>query len=85
MTKLTVEEVVQAILKEREYQTNKWGSIEEHPQSIPGYMIIMEKELEEAKDGWNKNIQGRDSALSEIIQVAAVAVACLQQHGLEGN
>ena len=46
---------------------------------------ILEKELEEAKNGWMKNKTGKDSALAEIRQIAAVALACIQQHGIEGN
>jgi hypothetical protein len=32
-----------------------------------------------------KNVEGRNSALAEVVQVAAVAVAMLQQYGFEGN
>jgi len=65
---------------EREHQTQKWGSIQDHPQSIPGYLLIMRKELEEAEQGWMKNAHGRSSVLSEILQVVATGVACLEQH-----
>ena len=85
MSKLTFDEVLGFIRNEREYQDKKWGTIEQHPQSIPGYLLILRKELEEAENGWMKNTRGRDSALTEILQVAAVAVACLQHHGIEGN
>lgn len=81
----TLEEVFDAIRAERAYQDNKWGTIEEHPHSITEYLLIMRKELEEAENGWMKNAQGRHSALQEILQVASVAVAALQQHGFEGN
>jgi hypothetical protein len=81
----SLDEVYAAITAERNYQDNKWGTIAEHPQSIPGYLLIIRKELEEAENGWMKNVRGRDSALAELIQIAAVAVAALQQHGFEGN
>lgn len=81
----TIDQVFRAIQEERDYQDVKWGTIDEHPQSIPGYLLIIRKELEEAEMGWMKNVQGRDSAMSEILQVAAVCVAALQQYGLEGN
>lgn len=83
--KLSLDTVFAAVQREREYQDAKWGTIEEHPQSIAGYLLIIRKELEEAENGWMKNASGRDSALQEILQIAAVAVAALQQHGLEGN
>lgn len=82
---IPMDEVIAAIKSERAYQDNKWGTLDEHPQSIPGYLLIIRKELEEAENGWMKNVQGRDSALSEIVQIAAVCVAALQQYGFEGN
>jgi hypothetical protein len=83
--KHTREFVFAAIDKERQYQENKWGTIKERGQSIPGYLLILRKELEEAELGWIKNKTGRDSALAEIVQIAAVAVACLEEHGFTGN
>lgn len=80
--KLTLDEVFNSVLEERMYQDAKWGSLEEKQQSIAGYLLILEAELEEAKAGWMKNKEGRHSALSEILQIAAVACACLQQHGV---
>jgi hypothetical protein len=74
--------VLNAIIEEREYQIEKCGLIEE---SIPGYLIILESELKEAKKGWLENIEGRDSSLEEIVQIAAVCIACLAQHGISGN
>jgi hypothetical protein len=81
----SIEEVFAEIRKEREYQDAKWGTIAEHQQSIPGYLLIIRKELEEAENGWMKNVQGRDSAMAEILQIASVAVAALEQYGFEGN
>lgn len=81
----SIEEVFEKIKAERAYQDAKWGSLEEKKQELVGYLVILEKELEEAKNGWMKNKDGRDSALAEIVQIAAVAVACLQQYGFEGN
>lgn len=85
MIKMTFEEVIASIKEERDYQDQKWGTLEERVQSIPGWMLILKKELAEAEDGWAKNIPGKHSALAEMRQVAAVAIACLQQHGIEGN
>lgn len=81
----TINEIIDEILYERKLQDFKWGSIEEKKQSVAGYLLIIRKELEEAEQGWMKNIEGKHSSLSEIKQIAAVCVACLQQHGLEGN
>ena len=83
--KMTFEQVMESLRQERDYQDSKWGSLDEKQQSVAGFMIVLEKELGEAKDGWMKNVEGRHSSLAEIRQVAAVAVACLQQYGIEGN
>jgi hypothetical protein len=76
----TIFEVFTRILDEREYQDSKWGYLDATDRSISDYLLIMRKELGEAENGWIKNLEGRDSALSEILQVAAVAVACLQKY-----
>lgn len=74
-------EVFYAIERERNYQDDKWGDLEEHPHTVGEWLLIMESELNEAKQGWVK--EGGDmSALREVLQVATVAVACLQQHGV---
>ena len=83
--KMTFEEVVESLKQERERQDKKWGSLEEKQQSLAGYMMVIRKELGEAEEGWMKNKEGKHSSLAEIRQVAAVAIACLQQHGIEGN
>lgn len=83
--KMTLEEVMKSIKEERDYQDKKWDSLDEREQSIPGYMLVLRKELEEAEIGWCKNIPGKHSSLAEMCQIAAVAIACLQQHGIEGN
>lgn len=85
MIKMTYDEVVASIKEERDFQDQKWGTLEERSQSIPGWMLILRKELDEAEIGWCKNVQGKHSSLAEIRQVAAVAIACLQQYGVEGN
>lgn len=51
------------------------------------WLVILEKELEEAKTalvhGGSKAKQGRDTIRAELVQIAAVAVAALEQHGLQ--
>lgn len=83
--KLTMDEVFDLVRAEREHQDNKWGTIDDKKQSLAGYLLVIRKELDEAEAGWMKNINGKHSALTELVQVAATAVACLQQHGSEGN
>jgi len=66
---------------EREYQDKKWGTVEERPHDVAGWLLIMEGELAEAKQAWIKGVGDKD-ALLEILQVIAVGVACLEQHGV---
>jgi hypothetical protein len=75
--------VFEAIAQERQKQEDKWGA--NKPQSLPGYLMILESELEEAKRGWIKNLPGKSAPLNEIVQLAAVAVACLERYGLTGS
>ena len=77
---LTAEQVFECIKQEREFQKQKWG--EDRTQSIPGYLLVARKELEEAEDGWLKNKSGRHGAMSELVQTAAVIFACLEEHGI---
>jgi hypothetical protein len=80
---LTMEQVFDLIRAERERQDAKWGA--DKKQTCAGFLLVLEAELDEAKAGWMKNVEGKHSAMREIVQVAAVAVAALQQHGPEGN
>lgn len=81
----SMETVFAAIERERFNQDMKWGTIEDNTQSLPGFILTIQAELDEAKAGWQKNVPGKHSALSELVQVAAVCVAALEQYGLEGN
>lgn len=80
---LSMPAVFEAIVKERTRQDEKWGP--NKPQSLPGFLIILERELEEAKEAWAKNITGDHAPLNEIVQVAATAVACLEKYGVTGS
>lgn len=80
---MTRDEVFLAISKERIYQDRKWGP--DKQQSVPGFLLVMRKELDEAERAWNKNVRGdRQTVLEEILQVAATAVACMEKYGVEG-
>jgi hypothetical protein len=95
MSKL--QDIVLAIKAERKFQDKKYGPVLNPmvtgPEQGPGghelgtWLIILEKELEEAKKaavhGGSKETSGRNSIRSELVQCAAVCVAALEQHGLE--
>lgn len=78
------QEVYDAVDDERDHQDAKWGTIDEHGHTIGEWILILEAELEEAKRAIIKGGGGRNSVLHEIRQVAAVAIACMEQHGTTG-
>jgi len=76
--------IFDAIKRERDYQDEKWGSPLVNPHEIPAWLMIMRRELNEAMDEWTrrKGKTANQEALKEILQVIAVGVACLEQHGV---
>jgi len=73
--------VYDAIGTERYYQEQKWGMLEEHPQSVGGYLTLMRVHLAEAEAAWAKTDTDKD-ALKCLRKVLAIGVACGEQHGL---
>ena len=77
-------EVLQAVNEERHFQDVKWGTIEATGgHSIAEWVLLIESELNEAKEAVVKGGHGRNSVKHELIQVAALVFAALEQHGLE--
>lgn len=74
-------EIQAAIKVERLYQDSKWGPIEQHPHDVGGWLTIIRRELFEAEEAWCSSASD-DAALCEILQIAAVAFACMEQHGV---
>jgi hypothetical protein len=70
----------EAIQRERNYQDAKWGHWTDGGHSPREWLAIMEAELEEAKLAWVKG-SGDEGLLRELLQVVAVGVACMEQHG----
>jgi hypothetical protein len=77
------ETVFDAIDEERKFQDRKHGSIDEHPHTIGGWLLLIESELEEAKLAAIKGGTGRNAVMQEILQIAATATAAIEQHGLD--
>lgn len=75
--------VIAAITNELMYQDSKWGAGKS--QSLAGYLLILQREIDEAINGWMKNSDGRNAPLAEVVQVAAVAIRCLEEYGTKGN
>ena len=76
---LELKKVYRAALRERKYQDDKWGN---NPHEVGAWLLIMQAELDEAKEAWVKGTDDGD-ALGEILQVIAVGMACLEQHGVK--
>lgn len=72
-----------AIDNERNHQIAKYGI--DKQQSLPGFLLIIERELAEAKEGWIKNHTGRNSPMHEVLQIAAVCVAAMEKYGTTGS
>lgn len=73
--------IYHAIERERLYQDQKWGTLAEHPHEVGAWITLMRRELAEAEEAWCTQ-RGDAAALREILQVIAVGVACLEQHGI---
>ncbi len=75
--------IIGEILRERKFQDRKHGHPDENPHSIGAWLLTIEAELLEAKTACIKGGKGRDNVINEIKQVAALCVACLEQHGVD--
>lgn len=73
--------VYDAIGTERYHQEQKWGTIEEHPQSVGGYLTLMRVHLARAENAW-ASANNDTEALACMRKVLALGVACGEQHGL---
>ena len=73
-------EVYSAIDDERVFQDRKWGTIEQHPHEVGSWLTIMRQLLNDAEREYMSQ-RGDHGALDEIRKVAAVGVACMEQHG----
>jgi hypothetical protein len=72
--------VFDAVARERSYQDDKYGGILYRNLSIGDYLVILRQELREAEHAFVK--ETKEALLLEVLQVAAVAAACLEAHGI---
>ena len=70
-------EVEQAVAKERQRQDLKWGEAHDEEHSLADWIHIMRREVYEALYA-----ETTDTSLTEVIHVAAVAMACLEHFGI---
>lgn len=76
--------VYESIDSERYYQDHKWGTVEQHPHEVGGWLTLMRKLLTDAEAAWAGS-DGDYKALLELRKALAVGVACAEQHGLPGR
>lgn len=84
-----IEPIFFAITRERLYQDEKYGTPEHRNLSLARYLLIIRKELNEAMDAIVDEETDEETdegalanAMCELLQVAAVAVAAMEQHGI---
>ncbi len=78
---MKLSDVFDLIEKERLFQNTKHGSIHDNPHEVATWVLLIEAELQEAKQAVVKGGSGRDSWPHELVQVAALCCAALEQHG----
>lgn len=81
MRTLPLTALVEKIREERIFQDQKHGSIEDNPHEAGTWVLLIEAELAEAKAALIKGGRGRDTWTNELIQVAALCCAAVEQHG----
>lgn len=66
--------------EERQHQDAKWGTVSEHPHEVGGWLTLIRHYLTRAEAAWSTSSNDA-TALAELRKLAALAVACLEQHG----
>lgn len=74
-------DVLAAVIGERCYQDQKWGSVTDRPREVGTYLTLMRKLLTDAERAFSES-RGDEPALNELRKVVAVGVACFEQHGV---
>jgi hypothetical protein len=78
---IQMQNIFRELAREREYQDAKWGPQPPRGHEVGSWLGIMRVLLTEAETAWAKT-QGDDAALQRVVEIGAVAVACLQQYGV---
>ena len=74
-----IDEVFAAIRREREHQKRKYGR--DRSCEVGTFITVLRGELREVEDAFC-GLKDTKKALEEILQVVAVGVACLEEHGV---
>lgn len=75
-------EIYAALDSERDYQDKKWGDVHtERVKEVGSYLTIIRGCLNRAEARFMDS-KGDQEALTELRKVAAVCVACFENHGV---
>jgi hypothetical protein len=77
----TIEQLQAAIQRERAYQDSQWGTVQENPHDLAGWLAIAGEETEEAYQAWIKK-PGDKAAKAELLQAVAAGIAWLDSRQL---
>lgn len=79
--KATIKQLQEAIARERAYQDAEWGTVQENPHDLAGWLAIAGEETEEAYQAWIRK-PGDEAAKAELLQAVAVGIAWLDSRKL---
>lgn len=71
------EEAIAAVLEEREYQDDRWGTADTH--DVGGFLTLIRVALRHAEDAFAKD---SERSLDYVRKIAALAVACMEENGV---
>lgn len=80
----TIQQLQAAIASERAHRDAKWGTVQENPHSLAGWLLIAERELDEAIEAWIRKSGDRE-AKAELLQFVSVGTAWLEQTSGNGG
>lgn len=72
-------QVYEIIDSERDWQDRKWGTIEQHPHEVGGWLTVLRQLLWTAENEWAHS-PSDVTTLDQVRKIAAVSVACIEQH-----
>lgn len=78
---LSQTDVLDLVRGERAYQHADPDTLAHHPHEVGGWIAILGVLVRRAADAWAAAPHLELDPLEDIVSVAAVAVACLEQHG----
>jgi len=83
--KASMEDVLDAIKGEREYQDKLWGdAMSGGRHEVPGWILYIEDYLHEARSAVSRYASPEcdEKALHTMRKIAAMCVACMEQNGV---